>query len=104
MIEQYVAHGHGGQREKACAVQELLFALIGELQKGLVDECGGLQRVVFGLPLPVRLCDAVQLVVDQGHQFIEGALVASGPRRKQSRHIAGLLHVFLILAHRLNAN
>jgi hypothetical protein len=79
VINQDLAHGHGGEGEEVGAVFEGLVALGGEFEIGLVDEDCGLQQMAGSLADEAALCDAVQLIVDERHQGVEGRMISSDP-------------------------
>jgi hypothetical protein len=72
-------HRHGGQGEKLFAILKRLLPGAHQFHERLVDQGGGLQRVSLGLATPVADGDAVQFVVYQRHQLLQGVLVPFGP-------------------------
>ncbi len=85
MIDEDTTHEMRGNGEKVRAVPEVRFALLDELQVGFVDEGGGLQRVIGAFATHVVRRAAMQLIVDQGHEALDYALVAAGQSRQQGR-------------------
>ena len=49
-------------------------------------------RAEAGLAAPVVLGYAVEFLVNQGHQLLQGVLIALGPGRKQARDVSTGIH------------
>ena len=87
MVHQDAAHGLGGHPEELGPVLPARLALVDQPQVGLVDEGGGLQGVAGVLAPEVALGLAVQLVVDDGHELVQGGGVTTAPGLEQTRHV-----------------
>ena len=68
-----------------CPVLPVHVSLVYELQVGLVNQSRGLHRVAGPLAPHVVMGQAVQLVIDQGHQLVERCLIAIAPINEQLR-------------------
>ena len=60
-----------------------------QAQIGLIDERGRLQAVPGSLASHAATRDAMQLLVDERHQLLEGSIVAPAPGEQQGGDAAG---------------
>jgi len=56
---------------------------MGEAKVGLVDQRGGLQGAVGEFASQVGLGDAMQFVVDERHEIVEGIAIAAADAREK---------------------
>jgi len=86
MVDQDPAHGLRRDPEEVRAALPSNRPLIDELEKGLVDEGGGLQRVIDPLASHVACGQPPQLGVDDRKQLIARFVAPVAPLLKQLRH------------------
>ena len=71
------------------AVLPLHLPDIDELEVGLVDERGGLQRMSDALVAHLTPGDAAKLRVDNRNELLESVFVPVPPREEQVGHLSG---------------
>jgi len=76
MLHEYPAHQICGGPEKVRPALPADFPLVMEVNEGLVDKCGSLEGVSRGFMQHVPVSYPAQLLIHQGHQLIQGYLVA----------------------------
>ena len=64
VIHQDATHGSGCNRAKMCRVLPLDLTLIDQSQKGLMDQCGGLQAVIAPLAAQMAIGHLTQLAIN----------------------------------------
>ena len=74
VVDQDLAHGVGRHRKELSAILPVEAGLLHEPQEDLVDERGGLERVLRTLTAHLCPGDATQLSLDEGKQVVQGAL------------------------------
>ena len=89
VVDEDAAHGLRGGRHEMSPVLPLHAFVVDQPHVDLVDQRGGLQAVARPLALQVVVRQTVELVVHDGGQPSECALVAVGPRTEQSTDIIG---------------
>src|SRR5206468_1646933 len=98
IIDEDAAHGARGDGEKLRAIGPLRARLVDQPQVGLVNQCGGAERVVGALAPELVVGDAAQLFVDDGEQPIHGAGVAGPPGKEQIGDVRGGAHLVALHA------
>lgn len=83
MIDQDLSHQVRGQGDEVAAVADLQSTLIQQPQVRLMDECGGLQRVVGTFPPQMATRDATQLLVHEGQKTMQRVIVSGTPQPKE---------------------
>lgn len=69
IVHEHLAHDAGHQGEEMDAIGELRGCPAENLQVGLVDECGGLESMGFGLSAQEGAGEAAELVIEVGGQI-----------------------------------
>ena len=92
MIHQDLPHGRASDSNKMTTVLKRSVFSARQLDKCLVDQSRGLESVALILPVPRAPRDAMKLVIDERHQFVERVLVALAPSGKQAGHLALRIH------------
>ena len=87
MVDEDPSHEVGGDAEEVRAALPVDVSLAGELEKGLVDERGGLQGVIPSLPGEIPGRERVQLVVHERNQTFEGRGTSGLPVPQQASDI-----------------
>ena len=67
------------------AVLPTAFRIVHQVQIGLIQERGGLERVAYGLPAHVMVREPMQFGMHQRKQFRQRFLVTVAPRAEQLR-------------------
>ena len=88
MLEDDPPHHLSGHTEELSPILPLDPVLIDQLEEGLVDQSGGLQGVILPLVSHVPLRLSVQLIVDHGHEVLEGGLISAAPVQEQLCDVA----------------
>jgi len=79
VVDQDAAHDLRRDREEVRAIRPVHILLINHADVGLIYQGSGLKRVAFSLPAHVTTGEAVELVVDQRIQLVQGGLVPFAP-------------------------
>src|SRR5690606_34601387 len=97
VLDQDPAHDPAGDRQEMTAIAEARAVLPGELEEGLVDDGGRLQRVAGALAAHGAAGDAPQLRVELAEEPLERGGVAGAPGVEQRGDLSGfegkLVHV-----------
>ena len=96
MIDQDAPHRLRGNAKEMRAVLPSHRPLVDELQKSLVDEGRGLQRVVGTFFSQVAGRELPQLAMNLRHQAVEGLFLPVAPFLEQFGDIARPFHVLRI--------
>ncbi len=100
MVHQDVAHHLGGQTDKMRPALPVRLAVFHQLQKSLVQQGGGLERIIMPLRPHVSVSDLAKLGFYHRKEPIGAALIARSPTLEQlgngfGRSIALLVSVAL---------
>ena len=87
VVGQDAPHHPGSDAEEVCAILPVDVALADQAQERFVDEIVCLERLTGALVAEIPSGQATQLVVDQGHELVEGLVVAAAPLREEQRHV-----------------
>jgi hypothetical protein len=83
IVHENSAHHLRGNSEEVCFVLPVDVVLIGQTQVRLVDERGGLERVVRAFVPKLARSDVAQLRVNQRQKALECAAIAATPPVEQ---------------------
>jgi hypothetical protein len=87
MVQQHLAHHARRRREEMGAVPPLHLMELRQLQIGLVDQRGGVERVVGPLAAESPTGNPLELVVDDGKHRVERGSLALGVLPEQPGQI-----------------
>ena len=90
-VDEDAAHQARRHRQEMDAVLPVDLLRADQAQVGLVDQRGRLQAVPGALASHAAARDAMQLLVDERHQLLEGGFVAATPREQQAGDAAGIV-------------
>jgi hypothetical protein len=96
IVKNQLPHHAGRQALQMEAIVDLLMSVLADLEKGFVDQGGGLQGVTGTQAAALGAADAFHVVVDQRHQPVEQFRRASDLVEQFSDfgRIQGLVSVF----------
>jgi hypothetical protein len=89
MVHQDAAHDPGRYGQEMHAVGPRDRLAVDESDEGFIDERRGLQAVPDALARHAAASDAMELLMDQRDQVLEGALVALTPLQEQRSDVSG---------------
>ena len=84
VVHEDAAHHPRGHGEEVCAVVPCHCLAVAQADIGLVDEGRRLEAVPYALARHAASRDAMELLVDERDQLLEGVLVARSPSEQQS--------------------
>jgi hypothetical protein len=93
IIDENLAHQMSGDAEKMRAAFPVGMILRNQAHVGLVNQCGGLQRLRRAFVGEVMAGEPAQLVVYQRRQGLDGRLVAALPFEQKSGDFFEVWHV-----------
>lgn len=70
---------------------------VDQSHEGFMDEGGRTQGMVRALAAQTKSCQPSELVVDEGHETVQGCTVTRSPILKQTRDFPSGIHLALIL-------
>ena len=88
IFHQNAPHQLGRNGEEMGSILPLHALIIHEAHVGFVDQGGSLQAVAGALVFHVAARQAAKLVIDDGGQPVEGALVATAPGAEKRAYVA----------------
>jgi NAD-dependent dihydropyrimidine dehydrogenase PreA subunit len=83
VIDQDATHNLCGDCEEVRTICPVDVLLIDETNVGFVDQCGGLQSVTLAFTTHVTAGEAMEFVVNERIQLVEGGLVPFAPFSEQ---------------------
>ena len=90
IVHEDPSHGLRCNAEEVCPVAPLDPALVDQLEIGLVDKRGLLQRVFDALSTHGALGLPVELRIDRRQQPLAHGLIAAAPCQQQLGHVGGV--------------
>src|SRR6266513_471315 len=87
MVNHDAPHQLRGHCDKVAPALPDRLRIIDQSQVGLVENCGGLQRVAGALPAHVMVGEPVQFGLHQREQFLQRSLVSAAPVAEQLRDL-----------------